>query len=538
MNPPITFLSRLARGPFSLALVAVMLVAFAHAASAQTVVRRSSGVKDFGKSKASERNQGPKSKSYHDRGKTESQKYREMYEERWDELTGPPQHHLSGGYCMYGLDGELIHAPAGRACARTQTENDENEAKLSENRTTLNSIGQHLGKCLKGDCENGKGLYQWPDRTRYKGAFKDSRQHGRGVMLMPSGVKYSGDWRFGMRWGRGMGVSADGTKRTGDWVKNNFVVEKARSKSGGSYAKAKARAAKKPSVRWPSLRSPADEVGGGSKDAAVVIGIGDYAHVPAVGNADDNAGDWYGYLVKSRGVPVERVTLLLDEDATLEEMQAATMDAASQVSKGGTLWFVFIGHGAPSRDGSDGLLIGYDAQQKARSLGARSFARSELIEMLEDSSAESINVFLDACFSGKDRGGEQLVAGLQPLAVTSDKVSSDKRTMLMTAAHSNEFAGPLPGGDRPAFSYLALGGLRGWADDDEDGSVTAQELHDYVSRAMQTLVHDRKQRPTLAGKGGRELVRSANESGPDFSDLVMATSGKRRQTSRHPAAPR
>ena len=32
------------------------------------------------------------------------------------------------------------------------------------------------------------------------------------------------------------------------------------------------------------------------------------------------------------------------------------------------LWFVFIGHGAPARDGQDGLLVGFDAQQKARSL--------------------------------------------------------------------------------------------------------------------------------------------------------------------------
>ena len=28
--------------------------------------------------------------------------------------------------------------------------------------------------------------------------------------------------------------------------------------------------------------------------------------------------------------------------------------------KDGKLWFVFVGHGAPSRDGKDGVLVGMD----------------------------------------------------------------------------------------------------------------------------------------------------------------------------------
>lgn len=117
--------------------------------------------------------------------------------------------------------------------------------------------------------------------------------------------------------------------------------------------------------------------------------------------------------------------------------------------------------------------------------------------------------------------------------------TTDERTLLMTAARSNEFAGPLPGAGRPAFSYLALGGLRGWADEDKNGRITAQELHGYVSGAMQALVRgDRKQRPMMVGEGRTELVRSARERGPDLSAVVMASSGKRRAASRHPAAPR
>ena len=61
-------------------------------------------------------------------------------------------------------------------------------------------------------------------------------------------------------------------------------------------------------------------------------------------------------------------------------MQIAAENAANAVGKKGSLWFVFVGHGAASPDGKDGLLIGFDAQQRARSITARSLKRAALIE--------------------------------------------------------------------------------------------------------------------------------------------------------------
>ena len=95
----------------------------------------------------------------------------------------------------------------------------------------------------------------------------------------------------------------------------------------------------------------------------------------------------------------------------------------------------------------------------------------------------------------------------------------------MTAARSDQYAGPLPGAARPAFSYLMLGGLRGWADLDGDGGVAASELHEYVSDAMRALIRGRSQNPTLTGGDDILLVTSARESGPDIADLVVASAG-------------
>ena len=110
---------------------------------------------------------------------------------------------------------------------------------------------------------------------------------------------------------------------------------------------------------------------------------------------------------------------------------------------------------------------------------------------------------------------------LQPLVVTNLERDHDPQVTMLTAAGSDEYAGQLPGAARPAFSYLALGGLRGWADGDLDGRITSGELHGYVTMAMRALVRDRRQRPTLVGRDDARLVKSARERGPDLASLVV-----------------
>ncbi len=61
-----------------------------------------------------------------------------------------------------------------------------------------------------------------------------------------------------------------------------------------AYARRKARRRKggfNPKIRWPNLGKTATPVGGGKRDATVVIGIGHYAYLPEILRAADNAAD-------------------------------------------------------------------------------------------------------------------------------------------------------------------------------------------------------------------------------------------------------
>ena len=277
---------------------------------------------------------------------------------------------------------------------------------------------------------------------------------------------------------------------------------------------------------WPDLGRPAATSGGGAGDAALIVGIEDYVFVPDVPGAVQNANDWHVWLTATRKVPLDRVVLLRNEQATIEEIEHHARAMAGKVRAGGTLWFVFIGHGAPARSQDDGILVGVDAQQTARGLFARSMAQRELLGWLSKGARHKTVVLLDACFSGRTGTGAPLAQGLQPLLLVKSTTQQPQGMAIFTAAKGSQFAGPLPGAARPAFSYLMLGALRGWGDGDQNGRVTVDEAYRYTSGALASLIRGRTQEPQLAAANAAAvLTAKARESGPDLGAIVRRSGG-------------
>ena len=272
---------------------------------------------------------------------------------------------------------------------------------------------------------------------------------------------------------------------------------------------------------WPALDKPARAVGGGGQDAAVIAGAENYPFVAPVPGAKANALAWYDYLNITRGVPAGNIILLRDNEVTAESISDAAKQAAGLAGKNGTLWFVFIGHGAPDAEKNEGLLVGIDAQQTANSIKQRSLPVGDLVKSLLATKAAKVTVLVDACFSGRGVEGSPLLKGLQPLALANIGFPQDSRLVVLTAAKGDQFAGPLAGGNRPAFSYLALGALRGWAANGEN-NITSGAVYNYVDQTLRATVRDRQQTPVLYGDENLTLATSAGEAGPDIAALVKA----------------
>ena len=260
-----------------------------------------------------------------------------------------------------------------------------------------------------------------------------------------------------------------------------------------------------------------------SPDAALVVGIEDYIFAPDIPGAKQNAGDWWRYF-RSRNIPFENTQLLTSHEGTKESILNAAQKAAEKVQAGGTLWFVFIGHGAASMDGETGLLVGSDAQQNPQSLESRSVRQNDLDDIFSRSNAARIVIILDACFSGRTPGGGMLIPGLQPL-VRPAQMAQGGRIVRLTAAAADEYAGPLPFGNRPAFSYLLLGALRGWADANRDGNVDAAEAISYARNVLNVLEKGRTQTPellTAMDKDSLILSSGVNEAGPNLDAILLS----------------
>ena len=211
---------------------------------------------------------------------------------------------------------------------------------------------------------------------------------------------------------------------------------------------------------WPALDKPAVADATGQNDIALLIGIENYLLLPDVPGASKNVRDWETFL--RDGLGVETIVTLSNAEAVREEILSAAESVRDRAKEGGTVWVLFVGHGAPSADGTDGLLVGADGQQTVNSLATRSVSQRELIELLEGGPQARTMVMVDACFSGRDSSGAALAKGAQPV-VPVEITAVPAGVTLMTAARSTEFAGALPGAERPAFSYLLLGAARGWA---------------------------------------------------------------------------
>ncbi len=272
---------------------------------------------------------------------------------------------------------------------------------------------------------------------------------------------------------------------------------------------------------WPDLASAPKGSGEGVNDAALIIAIEAYSKVDRVVGAGANADDWFAYFLSTRGIPARSIVQVRDADATDVAIRREAARVAGMVKPGGTLWVLYVGHGAPSKDGSDGLLVGVDADRSAEGIYARSVPQRELFAMLDKGAQAQTVAVVDACFSGQSASGQALVSGLQPLVPTALAAAASGRTRVLTATGPGEFSGPLPGAARPAFSYLALGALRGWADADGgngDGVVSAVEVRDYVQGALGATVRGRRQTPELLGSD-LKLGKVVDRAAPDLAAL-------------------
>ncbi len=258
-------------------------------------------------------------------------------------------------------------------------------------------------------------------------------------------------------------------------------------------------------------------------DAAVVIGIEEYAFLTDAPFAERDADVFEEFLLYTRGVPQDRVAQLRYPDASSAAIRAAVEEMGALVQPGDTLWIYFAGHGVAAPDNGERLLLGDSVKAKAEEIRAGAVPLEELKGLARGATEGDIVVLVDACYNGDSRGGEQLFSErfAFPLSYASTPAPS---LVEWTATGPSQLASPLYEPEHGAFTYFAVGALRGWADGaigQPDGVVTLEEADAYVEDALKA-VKIRGQTPSLVSSDPQRPIVSggaALESAPSLSGL-------------------
>jgi hypothetical protein len=70
--------------------------------------------------------------------------------------------------------------------------------------------------------QDGHGIHEYDDGSKYVGEWKDGERHGQGTYTFANGNNYVGEWKDGKRHGQGTFTWADGDKYVGQWKDDKY----------------------------------------------------------------------------------------------------------------------------------------------------------------------------------------------------------------------------------------------------------------------------------------------------------------------------
>ena len=131
----------------------------------------------------------------------------------------------------------------------------------------------------------------------------------------------------------------------------------------------------------------------------------------------------------------------------------------------------YAGHGIPNESDLSSYLLPVDGIGNDP---GSAYALNELYEKLGSVEAQSITIFLDACFSGSKRE-EGMLTSARGVAIKTKSATPKGKIIIFSAAQGDETAYPYKDMQHGMFTYYLLKKLQ-----DSKGEVTLGELGDYL----------------------------------------------------------
>ena len=206
--------------------------------------------------------------------------------------------------------------------------------------------------------------------------------------------------------------------------------------------------------------------------------------------------------------PPENVSLLLDADATRDQIWRAGA-VRRQAGRDDTVWIYYAGHGA--REGDFHYWVTHDAD--VNDLYSTGLSSRELHHRLNDIRANRVITFLDCCHAAATTIQKNPTRDALPAAMAIEAFTGVGR-VTFSSSDGAEKSVELSEQGHGAFTYFLTRGLRGEADTEGDGVVTADELWRYLDRQVSDASRRAgcPQTPRLHGELSHRLPLTINPS--------------------------
>ncbi|MEL7021871.1 MAG: caspase family protein, partial [Bacteroidota bacterium] len=274
------------------------------------------------------------------------------------------QKHGSGR--LYAADGRVVegHWTNGKR-ANSASHASATPAVVTAQQTAVNYTTSDRD-CNATHCASGNGYFLYSDGTKYIGQFRAGFPEGEGVVTYTNGDRYEGGWQQHAPHGAGVMNYATGRRVGAVWEYGKPI----------SYLDSDEEAIESPRVE--------QDIDQAIKIWAVVVGVGRYAHMPALKFTDDDAYQIYAFLKSPEGgaLPDQQLKVLVDEDATRKNILQTTREVMLKADENDVVMFYFSGHGL---EGSF-LPVDYDG------FGNR-VLHTEIRDLLQQSNAKHKIVF-------------------------------------------------------------------------------------------------------------------------------------------------
>ena len=221
-----------------------------------------------------------------------------------------------------------------------------------------------------------------------------------------------------------------------------------------------------------------------SESWALIIGINKYQHVDQLNYAVNDAIAVKEMLLNKYGFKEANIKLITDEEATKDNILKGFSDILTQAKEKDRVVVFYAGHGETYKlpsGGDMGYLIPVDGNLD--NLYLSSIPMKSVYDIADMSYAKHILYLVDACYGGLTLNTRGLKKDTTPEYLK--KMTRERGRQVITAGGKDEQVIEKPEWGHSAFTRNLIKGLGdGFADENDDGIITADELGGFIKNRV------------------------------------------------------